>query len=108
MIDFCDNFTNSDSEFHHTTKSNSAQNYKCELKSTWEVITDHEDFANDNNIPQTIDDTTPIFSVIQQPDIPRIYVLVIDLSGAMMGSVTFFLYTIKPKGFQFSILHKYV
>ncbi|XP_068227211.1 calcium-activated chloride channel regulator 1-like isoform X2 [Palaemon carinicauda] len=88
VTQFCD-----DEDIPHNSFAPSPQNLRCDGKSTWHVISRHEDFrdrnppSNQNSIP----DLNPKFQVIQEPpkQKPR-FILLLDLSGSMEMYMTIF------------------
>ncbi|XP_069992255.1 calcium-activated chloride channel regulator 1 [Penaeus vannamei] len=72
---FCSNAT------HDTTAPN-RQNALCRHRSVWDVILDHEDFADGNNPPgDNTRDVTPKFTFIQP--VPTRYVIVVEDTAIM-------------------------
>ncbi|XP_042870358.1 calcium-activated chloride channel regulator 1-like, partial [Penaeus japonicus] len=72
---FCSNAS------HDTTAPN-RQNALCQHRSVWDVILDHEDFANGNNPPgDNTRDVTPKFTFIQP--VPTRYVIVVEDTAIM-------------------------
>ncbi|KAB0390046.1 hypothetical protein E2I00_013789, partial [Balaenoptera physalus] len=88
VVEFC-------TEKNHNKEAPNQQNRKCNLRSTWEVIQDSEDFKK--TTPMTTQPPKPTFSLLQIGQ--RIVCLVLDKSGSMMvcsvslglldGSLTF-------------------
>jgi len=78
---FCDNTEENIHDTHLPTK----QNLFCNGRSTWEVILESPDFANDNNPPAKIDNTTPKFTLVGSKISSVNYVLVMDVSSSMLN-----------------------
>lgn len=72
MVEFC-------TEKNHNKEAPNAQNQRCNLRSTWEVIQESEDFQQAT--PMTTQPPTPTFSLLQIGQ--RILCLVLDKSGSM-------------------------
>nr|XP_058917464.1 calcium-activated chloride channel regulator 1 [Kogia breviceps] len=72
VVEFC-------TEKNHNKKAPNQQNKKCNLRSTWEVIQDSEDFKK--TTPMTTQPPKPTFSLLQIGQ--RIVCLVLDKSGSM-------------------------
>lgn len=72
MVQFC-------TEKNHNKEAPNLQNQKCNLRSTWEVIQDSEDFKK--TTPMTTKPPNPTFSLLQIGQ--RIVCLVLDKSGSM-------------------------
>lgn len=72
MVEFC-------TEENHNKEAPTLQNQKCNLRSTWEVISDSEDFKK--TTPMTTQPPAPSFSLLQIGQ--RIVCLVLDKSGSM-------------------------
>nr|XP_004653715.2 calcium-activated chloride channel regulator 1 [Jaculus jaculus] len=72
VVEFC-------TEKNHNKEAPSLQNQKCNLRSTWDVISDSEDFKQ--TTPMTTLPPTPTFSLLQIGQ--RIVCLVLDKSGSM-------------------------
>ncbi|XP_028366932.2 calcium-activated chloride channel regulator 1 [Phyllostomus discolor] len=66
-------------EKNHNKEAPNLQNQKCNLRSTWEVIRDSEDFKKTS--PMTTQPPKPTFSLLQIGQ--RIVCLVLDKSGSM-------------------------
>ncbi|XP_070261607.1 calcium-activated chloride channel regulator 4-like isoform X1 [Myotis yumanensis] len=66
---------------NHNGEAPSLQNKKCEFRSTWEVISNSEDFKN--TTPMVESPPSPVFSLLRIRD--RIVCLVLDKSGSMAG-----------------------
>uniref|UniRef100_A0A8C9QEQ0 VWFA domain-containing protein n=1 Tax=Spermophilus dauricus TaxID=99837 RepID=A0A8C9QEQ0_SPEDA len=64
---------------NHNQEAPSLQNIKCNFRSTWEVISDSEDFKN--TIPMAPPPPPPVFSLLRISE--RILCLVLDKSGSM-------------------------
>ena len=77
MEKFC-NKENSHSQ--HNQQAPNLQNRLCDLKSSWEIITQSNDFANGANPPLQNQDTIPTFKVLKVSS-PRSQVLVLDTSN---------------------------
>ena len=78
---FCDNTE----ENIHDSSLPTKQNLYCDGRSTWEVITEHEDFADNNPADDTIDNTEPEFIVVGSQLSSVDYVLVMDTSLSMQN-----------------------
>ena len=76
---FCDNTEENIHDTHLPTK----HNLFCNGRSTWEVILESPDFANENNPPANIDNTTPEFILVGSQISSVNYVLVMDISLSM-------------------------
>ncbi|XP_077761425.1 calcium-activated chloride channel regulator 1 [Canis aureus] len=72
VVKFC-------TEKNHNKDAPNPQNQRCNLRSTWEVIQDSEDFKK--TTPMTTQPPTPTFSLLQIGQ--RIVCLVLDKSGSM-------------------------
>lgn len=72
VVEFC-------TEENHNKEAPTLQNQKCNLRSTWEVISDSEDFKK--TTPMTTQPPAPSFSLLQIGQ--RIVCLVLDKSGSM-------------------------
>ncbi|XP_059232992.1 calcium-activated chloride channel regulator 1-like [Mustela nigripes] len=72
VVEFC-------TEKNHNKEAPNPQNQKCNLRSTWEVIRDSEDFQK--TTPMTTQPPAPTFSLLQIGQ--RIVCLVLDKSGSM-------------------------
>ncbi|XP_029801668.1 calcium-activated chloride channel regulator 1 [Suricata suricatta] len=72
VVEFC-------TEKNHNKEAPNLQNQKCNLRSTWEVIRDSEDFKK--TTPMTTQPPKPTFSLLQIGQ--RIVCLVLDKSGSM-------------------------
>ncbi|XP_049628509.1 calcium-activated chloride channel regulator 1 [Suncus etruscus] len=72
VVEFC-------TEKNHNKEAPNQQNQKCNLRSTWEVIRDSEDFKKAT--PMTTQPPKPTFSLLQIGQ--RIVCLVLDKSGSM-------------------------
>lgn len=72
VVEFC-------TEKNHNKEAPNAQNQRCNLRSTWEVIQESEDFKQ--TTPMTAQPPTPTFSLLQTRQ--RIVCLVLDKSGSM-------------------------
>ncbi|KAK6484346.1 calcium-activated chloride channel regulator 2-like [Huso huso] len=69
-----------DSESHNAEAPND-QNRKCDYRSTWDVISESEDFKDNSNKPIYLDLPTPTFTLLQPKN--RVFCLVLDVSGSM-------------------------
>ena len=79
---FCDNTE----ENIHDSSLPTKHNLYCDGRSTWEVITEHNDFANNNNpADDSIDNTEPEFIVVGSQLSSVDYVLVMDTSLSMQN-----------------------
>ncbi|XP_054577005.1 calcium-activated chloride channel regulator 4-like [Eptesicus fuscus] len=74
VVKFCN-------EGNHNREAPSLQNKMCESRSTWEVISNSEDFKN--TTPMVESPPSPVFSLLRIRD--RIVCLVLDKSGSMAG-----------------------
>ncbi|XP_004431629.1 PREDICTED: calcium-activated chloride channel regulator 1 [Ceratotherium simum simum] len=72
VVQFC-------TEKNHNKEAPNLQNQRCNLRSTWEVIRDSEDFKK--TTPMTTQPPQPTFSLLQTGQ--RIVCLVLDKSGSM-------------------------
>ncbi|CAK7304014.1 Calcium-activated chloride channel regulator 1 [Vulpes lagopus] len=72
VVKFC-------TEKNHNKDAPNPQNQRCNLRSTWEVIQDSEDFKK--TTPMTTQPLAPTFSLLQIGQ--RIVCLVLDKSGSM-------------------------
>lgn len=72
VVEFC-------TEKNHNKEAPNAQNQRCNLRSTWEVIQESEDFKQ--TTPMTAQPPAPTFSLLQTRQ--RIVCLVLDKSGSM-------------------------
>ncbi|KAL1772191.1 calcium-activated chloride channel regulator 1 [Sigmodon hispidus] len=72
VVEFC-------TEKNHNKEAPNAQNQRCNLRSTWEVIQESEDFQQAT--PMTTQPPTPTFSLLQIGQ--RVLSLVLDKSGSM-------------------------
>ncbi|KAM5256995.1 calcium-activated chloride channel regulator 4-like [Ctenodactylus gundi] len=75
VVEFCDKKS-------HNQEAPSLQNIKCDQRSTWEVISDSEDFKK--TMPVTGPPPSPSFSLLRISE--RIVCLVLDKSGSMLNS----------------------
>ncbi|XP_004639339.1 calcium-activated chloride channel regulator 1 [Octodon degus] len=66
---------------NHNKEAPNMQNQKCNLRSTWEVISESEDFKK--TTPMTTKPPNPTFSLLQIGQ--RVVCLVLDKSGSMAG-----------------------
>uniref|UniRef100_A0A8C9DSH3 Calcium-activated chloride channel regulator 1 n=1 Tax=Prolemur simus TaxID=1328070 RepID=A0A8C9DSH3_PROSS len=73
VVEFC-------TEQNHNKEAPNLQNQRCNLRSTWEVIQDSEDFKK--TTPMTTQPPEPTFSLLQIGQ--RIVCLVLDKSGSML------------------------
>uniref|UniRef100_A0A8C9QN04 VWFA domain-containing protein n=1 Tax=Spermophilus dauricus TaxID=99837 RepID=A0A8C9QN04_SPEDA len=67
---------------NHNQEAPSLQNIKCNYRSTWEIISNSEDFKN--TTPMTAPPPPPVFSLLRISE--RILCLVLDKSGSMSSS----------------------
>ncbi|XP_073935675.1 calcium-activated chloride channel regulator 4-like [Castor canadensis] len=72
VVEFCN-------EKNHNQEAPSLQNIKCGYRSTWEVISNSEDFKN--STPMETSPPPPVFSLLRPRE--RILCLVLDKSGSM-------------------------
>ncbi|XP_015360199.1 calcium-activated chloride channel regulator 1 [Marmota marmota marmota] len=75
VVEFC-------TEQNHNSEAPNSQNQKCNLRSTWEVIRESEDFKK--TTPMTTQPPNPTFSLLQIGQ--RIVCLVLDKSGSMSNA----------------------
>ncbi|XP_027790907.2 calcium-activated chloride channel regulator 4 [Marmota flaviventris] len=75
VLEFCN-------EENHNQEAPSLQNIKCNFRSTWEVISNSEDFKN--TPPMAAPPPPPVFSLLRTSE--RILCLVLDKSGSMSTS----------------------
>jgi calcium-activated chloride channel regulator 4 len=75
VVEFCN-------EKNHNQEAPSLQNIKCDYRSTWEIISNSEDFKN--STPMETSPPPPVFSLLRPRE--RIVCLVLDKSGSMSGS----------------------
>lgn len=76
-----------DSESHNAEAPND-QNRKCDYRSTWDVISESEDFKDNSNKPIYLDLPTPTFTLLQPEN--RVFCLVLDVSGSMNAVSNYF------------------
>ncbi|WAR27531.1 CLCA4-like protein [Mya arenaria] len=83
---FCDKDDPATPEWkRHNRLAPNMQNEMCGGKSAWEVMREHEDFANGSSpVLHVNTNTTPEFYIIQESGARRVFVL--DISGSMSGS----------------------
>uniref|UniRef100_A0A8I3WIU4 Chloride channel accessory 4 n=1 Tax=Callithrix jacchus TaxID=9483 RepID=A0A8I3WIU4_CALJA len=74
VVEFCN-------EKNHNQEAPSLQNIKCNFRSTWEVISNSEDFKNTK--PMVTPPPPPVFSLLKISQ--RIVCLVLDTSGSMLS-----------------------
>ncbi|XP_052034783.1 calcium-activated chloride channel regulator 1 [Apodemus sylvaticus] len=74
VVEFC-------TEKNHNQEAPNAHNQRCNLRSTWEVIQESEDFKQ--TTPMTAQPPAPTFSLLQIGQ--RIVCLVLDKSGSMVN-----------------------
>jgi len=78
VTDFCDQ---TEANLHHA-EIPTKHNLYCDGRSTWDVIKENSDFANEVNPPNpNLLDTTPVFRVVQSKS-PK-YVVLMDVSASM-------------------------
>ena len=78
VTDFCDQ---TEANLHHA-EIPTKHNLYCDGRSTWDVIKENSDFANEVNPPNPdISSTTPVFRVVQSKS-PK-YVVLMDVSTSM-------------------------
>ncbi|CAG2193770.1 CLCA3_4 [Mytilus edulis] len=81
MEEFCDTDESStDSKLRHNSQAPNNQNIKCNSRSAWEVMREHDDFKGNTPGSASID-TTPDFTIEVETD-QRICLL-LDISGSM-------------------------
>ncbi|PVD24281.1 hypothetical protein C0Q70_14752 [Pomacea canaliculata] len=82
VVEFCDHPNSSDESLRHNTLSPNKQNQLCNLKSAWEVMSEHSDFKEMKSPLGSFGETRPIqFKYVQVQ--PQRKVLVLDTSGSM-------------------------
>ncbi|XP_009984004.1 PREDICTED: epithelial chloride channel protein-like [Tauraco erythrolophus] len=74
VIEFCDTST-------HNSEAPNMQNRICNHKSTWEVITESDDFCNSAVVNASVPPSETTFTLMQTQD--RAVALVLDVSGSM-------------------------
>ncbi|XP_036687479.1 calcium-activated chloride channel regulator 2 isoform X1 [Balaenoptera musculus] len=74
VVEFCNAST-------HTQEAPNLQNQMCSLRSTWDVITDSDDFNNSFPMKGTELPPPPTFSLVQAGD--KVVCLVLDVSSKM-------------------------
>uniref|UniRef100_A0A8C9QFI5 Calcium-activated chloride channel N-terminal domain-containing protein n=1 Tax=Spermophilus dauricus TaxID=99837 RepID=A0A8C9QFI5_SPEDA len=79
---------------NHNQEAPSLQNIKCNFRSTWEVISNSEDFKN--TTPMAAPPPPPVFSLLRISE--RILCLVLDKSGSMSVSLWIHIFSIKLLG----------
>ncbi|UYV76185.1 hypothetical protein LAZ67_13002970 [Cordylochernes scorpioides] len=80
MVDsFCED---SEGALEHNTLAPTKQNSRCNYKSTWTIISRHQDFTKLRRRPAN-DDTRPNFIIVRQDS--SSIVLVLDVSTSMKG-----------------------
>ncbi|XP_077870233.1 calcium-activated chloride channel regulator 1-like, partial [Saccoglossus kowalevskii] len=79
VIGFCHDDPDGDPDARHNRLANNQQNKQCGHRSSWEVMREHNDFAN--NSPLDDGDTLPVFKLVKSRD--RRAVLIMDVSGSM-------------------------
>ncbi|PIK56363.1 putative calcium-activated chloride channel regulator 1-like [Apostichopus japonicus] len=82
ITEFCDNDTTDESNLHVAGAPNK-HNRICDLKSSWEVMREHPDFANNANPPQNLSDKDLLPNIVVARVRPLRLVLVLDTSGSM-------------------------
>jgi Mg-chelatase subunit ChlD len=81
---FCDD--GSDKSTKHNPEAPNNQNRICQHRSTWDVITSHEDFKDEKNPPRDKDlRTKPTFRVVRAGSKKDKVVLVLDLSNSLVA-----------------------
>lgn len=81
MEGFCDDVTHK-----HNMKAPTKHNAACNYRSTWDVISQHEDFQTLRVKRDANELTETLFRLIQSPKVSTSrYVLVLDVSGSMDG-----------------------
>uniref|UniRef100_A0A8C9UVA2 Calcium-activated chloride channel N-terminal domain-containing protein n=1 Tax=Spermophilus dauricus TaxID=99837 RepID=A0A8C9UVA2_SPEDA len=75
---------------NHNQEAPSLQNIKCNFRSTWEVISNSEDFKN--TTPMAAPPPPPVFSLLRISE--RILCLVLDKSGSMSVSLWIHIFSI--------------
>ncbi|KAG1691080.1 Calcium-activated chloride channel regulator 1 [Nymphon striatum] len=77
---FCDNSTKN----LHNRKAPNKHNNLCQYKSTWEVISQHEDFLKQKSPFDEVNTTVPNFRIIhRKKNETSTFVLALDVSGSM-------------------------
>lgn len=80
VVEFCDDSDNA--TVKHYRKAKNDQNYICNMKSSWEVMRETDDFYNDRNPPRDIVDIRPTIKVVRRKTVCST-VLVLDTSNSM-------------------------
>ncbi|XP_039272205.2 calcium-activated chloride channel regulator 1-like [Styela clava] len=81
---FCEDGSNANPNNLHNPYAPNDQNRLCNMKSTWTVIMESEDFMDVNNKPSIhVADTRPIFKIVRPQE--QRFVLVLDSSRSMEG-----------------------
>ncbi|XP_077990634.1 calcium-activated chloride channel regulator 1-like [Glandiceps talaboti] len=78
---FCHSSSAGDPLAKHNRLATNKQNKRCSYQSAWDVMLQHDDFADEANPPGGEQNTRPTFQVVREVDI-RV-VLVLDVSGSM-------------------------
>merc|ERR1719228_2743433 len=78
------NFCDTTEDQLHDRDMPTKQNLYCEGQSTWDVIMQSPDFANDANQPGNLANTEPEFILVGSGSKPVSYVLVMDVSSSML------------------------
>ena len=61
VVEFCDD--SDDAAVKHYRKANNAQNRYCDMKSSWGVMNETEDFKDGRNLPKQGPAPAPVFTV---------------------------------------------
>ena len=61
MVEFCDDSDNA--TVKHYRKAKNDQNYVCDMRSSWEVMRETDDFRNGRNPPRDVADIRPTIRV---------------------------------------------
>jgi calcium-activated chloride channel regulator 4 len=89
ITSFCEKESNGVSQANaHNPDAPNLQNVRCDRKSVWEVMLEHQDFAalkeeNDVRTPRADDELVPSVKLVKKRSIRL--VLVLDISGSMKG-----------------------
>ncbi|XP_078612819.1 calcium-activated chloride channel regulator 1-like [Branchiostoma floridae x Branchiostoma japonicum] len=83
VTSFCHSDPTGDPLSYHNREAPNKHNSLCQGRSSWDVMTQHTDFANGANPPREVQSTVPDFTLLQEDDF-RI-VLVLDASNSMRG-----------------------
>ncbi|XP_062500051.1 calcium-activated chloride channel regulator 1-like [Corticium candelabrum] len=81
VVEFCDDSDNA--TVKHYRDANNAHNRFCNMKSSWEVMRESDDFAKGVNLPREISSVEPTFRVVRKKSAAPAIVLVLDISNSM-------------------------